>query len=311
MKQHMRPFPILAVLVVCGAFLLAGCGKPVQILSVTGPDSLHTSQTGTFSVNTNEDAKQPVTLAWNFGDNSAGAASQQVTHSFSRPGTYTVSIAATNKRGSDSGTTTVVVYDPPVPAELVSVSGTPLNPDTRTAVRFSSSARGDAPLRYAWDFGDGSTSTSANPTHTYTRPGNYTASLTVSNDHGTDSGTVSIRVSMYEAAICRDLTEMNAAYFDQNSSVLSDDARASLQENVSILQECPNLSIRVQTYAAPGERNAQSLSEDRARAVEQFYTSNGIAASRITAVPMGRVQGVTSKDEGTAQYRRADTIPVR
>lgn len=311
MNVRMRTLPTLSALFVVAALVFAGCGKPVQILSVSGPDSLQTSQSGTFSVETNEDAKQPVTLAWNFGDNSAGAANQQVTHSFSRPGTYTVSIAATNKKGTDSGTTTVVVYDPPVPAELVSVSGAPLNPDTRTAVRFSSNARGDAPLNYSWDFGDGSTSTSANPTHTYSQQGNYTATLTVSNDHGTDSGTVSIRVSMYEAAICREIAEMNAAYFDRNSSVLSDDARASLQENVSILQECPNLSIRVETYAAPGERNAQSLSEDRARAIEQFYTSNGIAASRVTVVPMGRVQGVTSKKEGTAQYRRADTIPVR
>ena len=37
---------------------------------------------------------------------------------------------------------------------------------------------GDA-LTYAWDFGDGGTSTAANPTHTYTANGKYTATLTV------------------------------------------------------------------------------------------------------------------------------------
>ena len=55
----------------------------------------------------------------------------------------------------------------------------------------------------------------------------------------------------------------------------------------------------------------QELSEDRARAVEQFYVDNGIPASRIMTVGLGRASGLTSKKEGLAQYRRVDTIPVR
>jgi PKD repeat protein len=34
---------------------------------------------------------------------------------------------------------------------------------------------------YAWDFGDGNTSTAANPSHTYGVGGNYTVTLTASN----------------------------------------------------------------------------------------------------------------------------------
>lgn len=40
---------------------------------------------------------------------------------------------------------------------------------------------------YAWNFGDGSTSTAANPTHTYTTAGDYTVTLQVSSTCGTDS----------------------------------------------------------------------------------------------------------------------------
>lgn len=43
-------------------------------------------------------------------------------------------------------------------------------------------AGGTAPYTYAWDFGDGSTSTSQNPTHIYTVAGVYTATLTVTDD---------------------------------------------------------------------------------------------------------------------------------
>src|SRR5262249_47575739 len=53
-------------------------------------------------------------------------------------------------------------------------------------VNFSSAGSNDpggSALTYSWDFGDGTTSTSANPSHTYAA-GNYTAVLTVRNSAG-------------------------------------------------------------------------------------------------------------------------------
>ena len=43
------------------------------------------------------------------------------------------------------------------------------------------------PTSWAWDFGDGNTSTSQNPSHQYTESGNYTVSLTACNDLGCDT----------------------------------------------------------------------------------------------------------------------------
>ncbi len=40
---------------------------------------------------------------------------------------------------------------------------------------------------YLWDFGDGATDTTQNPTHTYAAYGNYTACLTATNSNGSDS----------------------------------------------------------------------------------------------------------------------------
>lgn len=45
----------------------------------------------------------------------------------------------------------------------------------------------NSPDEWYWDFGDGSNSTEQNPTHTYTEKGEYTVSLTVSNDYGEDT----------------------------------------------------------------------------------------------------------------------------
>jgi PKD repeat protein len=53
----------------------------------------------------------------------------------------------------------------------------------------------NSPSKWQWDFGDGSTSTSQSPSHTYDKPGGYTATLTVSNAAGTDTATNRIIVT--------------------------------------------------------------------------------------------------------------------
>jgi outer membrane protein OmpA-like peptidoglycan-associated protein len=100
---------------------------------------------------------------------------------------------------------------------------------------------------------------------------------------------------------------MNSVFFDRNSSVLTEQARQLLLENAQIFQDCPNLNAEIVGYAAANERNASSLAEDRARAVEQFYTDNGIAASRFTT--RSEVQRTGKKD--ASQVRRVDTIPIQ
>jgi PKD repeat protein len=44
-----------------------------------------------------------------------------------------------------------------------------------------------SPVRWAWDFGDGTNSSLQNPVHAYNNIGNYTVSLTVWNDLGSDT----------------------------------------------------------------------------------------------------------------------------
>ncbi|MEU4497725.1 ThuA domain-containing protein [Streptomyces sp. NPDC023998] len=56
----------------------------------------------------------------------------------------------------------------------------------------TSDADGDA-LSYAWDFGDGGTSTAANPTYTYKKNGTYTATLTAKDPSGR-TGSASVHV---------------------------------------------------------------------------------------------------------------------
>jgi PKD repeat protein len=60
----------------------------------------------------------------------------------------------------------------------------------------SNSIGNGSSIGYLWDFGDGATSTEANPVHTYTAVGVFTASLTVSNEFNlTDTKMVQVVVT--------------------------------------------------------------------------------------------------------------------
>ena len=85
---------------------------------------------------------------------------------------------------------------------VAKASATPTSGSVPLTVKFSSAGTshpqgGD--LTYAWNFGDGATSTEVNPTHTYTREGNFTAVLTVSDVQGR-TGTSNVTVSVGNTA---------------------------------------------------------------------------------------------------------------
>ena len=56
-------------------------------------------------------------------------------------------------------------------------------------VSFSSTSSGAVLSSFDWDFGDGSSSTAENPTHSYGQAGSYAVTLTVGGRCGTDSTT--------------------------------------------------------------------------------------------------------------------------
>ncbi|MBK9448004.1 MAG: PKD domain-containing protein [Bacteroidetes bacterium] len=54
----------------------------------------------------------------------------------------------------------------------------------------------NAPVQWAWDFGDGGTSTVQHPTHQYSASGTYTVSLTATNPNGSSTTNQSITVTV-------------------------------------------------------------------------------------------------------------------
>jgi PKD repeat protein len=83
------------------------------------------------------------------------------------------------------------------------------------AVQFTGSASHDADgsiVQHAWAFGDGSTSSLADPSHTYAASGVYTATLTVMDNAGlTDSSSITITVSEPPAVSTMHVGDLDAS----------------------------------------------------------------------------------------------------
>ncbi|MBN1194674.1 MAG: PKD domain-containing protein, partial [Methanomicrobiaceae archaeon] len=114
---------------------------------------------------------------------------QDPSFTYSTPGTYTVSLTATNAAGSDDEVKTgyITVNVPPV-APTAGFTADVTEGDAPLNVQFTDQSTGDTPLSYAWDFDNDGTvdSTEQDPSFTYSTPGTYTVSLTVTNAAGSD-----------------------------------------------------------------------------------------------------------------------------
>jgi PKD repeat protein len=173
---------------------VASNDAPVASASAS-PDTAIAPATISFSGSA-AGGNQPLSYEWNFGDGSSPVSMQNPSHEYTSPGTYNATLTVTDADGdSDTATVSVKINDNLVPT--ADIQATPQSGIAPITVAFDPQVQGgDAPLTFAWDFGDGNTSTTRNPSHTYQTPGNYTASVTVTDDNGdTGSDTIDITVT--------------------------------------------------------------------------------------------------------------------
>jgi PKD repeat protein len=141
--------------------------------------------------------------SWNFGDGGSST-DQNPSHTYTTQGVYTVALTVTGPGGSDSETKTdyiTVTVDAPVAA----FSGSPLSGPKSLEVDFTDESTGEI-SSYSWAFGDGGTSTTQNPTHTYTAAGTYTVALTVTGPGGSNTETKVDYITVTEPDIAVDPT---------------------------------------------------------------------------------------------------------
>jgi gliding motility-associated-like protein len=124
-------------------------------------------------------AEPGVTYRWNFGDGSS-ATQQYSSHSYNAAGVYTVKLNVKQGACEDSSMRVGLIrIENPVANFIMSDSFRTCPP---LIIQFTSQSVNG--INESWDFGDGSTTNTHNPSHFYSYPGIYTATLTVNGRGG-------------------------------------------------------------------------------------------------------------------------------
>lgn len=131
------------------------------------PVNFENSSTPTFKTST-----------WEFGDGGT-ATGTPVTYTYTTTGTFPVKLITDFGFCKDSITRNINV--PPLPTVDFS---SPNNKSCKAPFAVSFTALAPGATAWLWDFGDGSTSSDANPTHTFTTNGSYKVTLTVTDAAG-------------------------------------------------------------------------------------------------------------------------------
>lgn len=140
-----------------------------------------------------------VSYAWNFGNGTTSTAANP-SCVYTTEGTFYAVLTVTDNDGLTNTATVVITVGPAANVAPTAVAGVSASSGTApVTVTFSSQGSTDTDgsiTSYYWTFGDGTTSTAANPTKTYTTAGQYTAVLTVMDNQGaTGSAQVTVTVN--------------------------------------------------------------------------------------------------------------------
>ncbi len=166
-------------LTIAGFITVIPCPKPE--VSFTASDTMICQ--GECIDFTDMSTESPIQWNWSFpGATPQGSSDQHPDNvCYDIPGTYDVTLTATNQHGGKNLTKVDYITVVALPVADFSADQTSVFTANGT-VAFTDLSTGAT--SWSWDFGDGGTDTGQNPKHTYTSPGNFSVTLIVTNSLG-------------------------------------------------------------------------------------------------------------------------------
>ena len=147
---------------------------------ITSADTVDKNISMLFDASLSSDSNgDPLTYSWDFGDGSLAATSTNVNHTYTKGGSYTVTLTVNDGETSASASKIITVANQAPIVVLNSEDTIDSNTSTVFDASLSTDPNNDA-LTYQWIFGDGRPmGTGATVNHTYTLSGTYTLTLNV------------------------------------------------------------------------------------------------------------------------------------
>lgn len=284
----------------------SGNQAPTSIATATTATTGLAPLTVAFSSSGSSDPEgTPLSYSWNFGDGTS-ATTANPSRTFTTAGSYAVRLTVSDGTNSTLSaainiSVTAPVNNPPV----VVANASPKLGVIPLLVSFNSTGSSDpegSPLTYSWNFGDGTTSTAANPTHTYSTAGTFSARLTISDGANSVSSanigiTASATATNYPpVAVANGSPPSGAAPLavSFSSSGSSDPEGAMLTYNWNFGDGTANstLASPVHTYSSTGSYTAMLTVSDGTNSA----TSTAITIT--VATPLSGLVAAYSFDEG-------------
>ncbi|WP_324736496.1 PKD domain-containing protein [Thermococcus sp. SY098] len=171
----------------------ANCSKEITVLPNKAPKAMFNISPSPAKVedeiefmdSSKDEDGSIVKWNWNFGDGTTST-ERNPKHSYSSPGMYTVTLTVEDDSGMKASYSKSITINPKNQLPTADFTFLPKEPKAEETVNFvdkSYDSDGNI-VSWNWDFGDGTTSTEREPTHTYSSPGNYTVRLVVKDDKG-------------------------------------------------------------------------------------------------------------------------------
>ena len=237
----------------------------------TAPSSICLGQSVTFQ---NNSSPAPITSFWDFGD---GTISSQInpTKTYLSGGSFPVRLINNYGNCIDSITKTVTVNTQP-PVNFNASDSTSCK--TPFTVQFSDLS--PAASTWLWDFGDGGTATTKNPSHTYNSIGAFTVTLTITLPGGCSNtitkyqyikiSPTTVRISNAPNGGCIPFT------FQPIASIQSVDSVVSYSWNLGEPGAMYSTPSPTHTYTTAGNYNIQLTVTTQNGCTETVNLPNGI-----------------------------------
>lgn len=278
--------PITATITVTPA--AAGCiGNPITFTITVNPSPVPSFTASPIvcaneQIQFNNNSTNAVSYLWEFGDGNTSTDENPFHEYANLASTYTVTLTVTHANGCTQSLQQSVQT---LPNPTAGFTASPTEASVLNGViNFTNTSQGEN--SWSWDFGNGGTSSSENPSHTYTSPGTYTVVLTVSNIH-LCTDTISLQITIFDEIQVPNVFTPNG---DGVNDTFSFPAHTAQNVEITILNRWGNVVFKGNDPASgwDGKSNGQNSPDGVYYYLVRVKTADGTVKDHTGSLTLAR-----------------------